>query len=50
MSRVSFLLIPGAGGSAWYWHLVAPRLEKRGHEAVAVALAPGSRDLGASGA
>jgi pimeloyl-ACP methyl ester carboxylesterase len=38
MSRVSFLLIPGAGGSAWYWHLVAPRLEKRGHEAVAVTL------------
>jgi pimeloyl-ACP methyl ester carboxylesterase len=24
VSRVSFLLIPGAGGSAWYWHLVAP--------------------------
>jgi len=34
----SFLLIPGAGGSAWYWHLVVPKLEERGHEAVPVAL------------
>src|SRR5262249_43514942 len=31
-----FILIPGAGGSAWYWHLVAPKLQERGHEAVAV--------------
>jgi pimeloyl-ACP methyl ester carboxylesterase len=34
----SFILIPGAGGSAWYWHLVAPRLQERGHEAVPVDL------------
>jgi pimeloyl-ACP methyl ester carboxylesterase len=34
----TFILIPGAGGSAWYWHLVAPRLEQHGHEAVPVAL------------
>jgi pimeloyl-ACP methyl ester carboxylesterase len=38
MPSFSFILIPGAGGSAWYWHLVAPKLEERGHEAVAVAL------------
>jgi pimeloyl-ACP methyl ester carboxylesterase len=38
MSNLTFILIPGAGGSAWYWHLVAPKLEHRGHEAVAVAL------------
>ena len=38
MSNLTFILIPGAGGSAWYWHLVAPKLEQRGHEAVAVAL------------
>ena len=38
MADVTFILIPGAGGSAWYWHLVAPRLEQRGHEAVPVAL------------
>jgi pimeloyl-ACP methyl ester carboxylesterase len=35
---VSFILIPGAGGSAWYWHLVAPKLRERGHEAVPVDL------------
>jgi pimeloyl-ACP methyl ester carboxylesterase len=34
----SFVLIPGAGGSAWYWHLVAPKLQERGHEAVPVDL------------
>jgi pimeloyl-ACP methyl ester carboxylesterase len=34
----TFVLIPGAGGSAWYWHLVVPILERRGHEAIAVAL------------
>ena len=34
----SFILIPGAGGSAWYWHLVVPKLQRRGHEAVPVEL------------
>jgi len=34
----SFLLIPGAGGAAWYWHLVVAELERRGHDAVAVDL------------
>ena len=38
MSSLTFVLIPGAGGSAWYWHLVAPKLEQRGHEAVPVSL------------
>lgn len=38
MSRMTFILIPGAGGSAWYWHLVAPKLRQRGHEAVPVSL------------
>ena len=33
-----FVLIPGAGGVAWYWHRVVPELEARGHEAVAVDL------------
>jgi pimeloyl-ACP methyl ester carboxylesterase len=36
-----FVLIPGAGGAAWYWHRVVPELRARGHEAVAVDL-PGS--------
>ena len=39
MSR--FVLIPGAGGAAWYWHRVVPELRARGHEAVAVDL-PGA--------
>ena len=34
----TFVLIPGAGGSAWYWSSVVPRLERAGHEAVAVDL------------
>ena len=34
----TFVLIPGAGGKAWYWHRVAAELERRGHEAVAVDL------------
>ena len=36
-----FVLIPGAGGVAWYWHRVVPELQARGHEAVAVDL-PGA--------
>jgi pimeloyl-ACP methyl ester carboxylesterase len=38
MQSFSFILIPGAGGSAWYWHLVTPKLAEHGHEAVAVGL------------
>ena len=38
MESVTFILIPGAGGSAWYWHLVAPKLQERGHEAIPVEL------------
>jgi pimeloyl-ACP methyl ester carboxylesterase len=34
----TFALIPGAGGSAWYWHRVLPLLEKAGSNAVAVEL------------
>lgn len=33
-----FVLVPGAGGMAWYWHRVVPELRARGHEAVAVDL------------
>jgi pimeloyl-ACP methyl ester carboxylesterase len=38
MTRRSYVLVPGAGGSAWYWHLVVPRLLALGHDAVAVRL------------
>src|SRR4051794_20643130 len=34
----TFILIPGAGGTAWYWSRVVPLLERAGHEAVAVDL------------
>ena len=34
----SFILIPGAGGVAWYWHRVVPLLEGANHEAIAVDL------------
>ena len=32
------MLVPGAGGSAWYWHRLVAELERRGHDAVAVDL------------
>ena len=32
----TFLLLPGAGGAAWYWHRVTPLLEAAGHRAVAL--------------
>ncbi|HKS43578.1 MAG TPA: alpha/beta hydrolase family protein [Amycolatopsis sp.] len=35
---VLFVLIPGAGGAAWFWHRVVPELRARGHQAVAVDL------------
>lgn len=42
----TFLLIPGAGGDAWYWHLVVPLLERAGHRAVPVGLPAGDPDAG----
>lgn len=37
------MLIPGAGGAAWYWSHVVPLLQGAGHEAVAVDL-PGDNE------
>src|ERR1700722_15516483 len=34
----SYVLIPGAGGVAWFWHRVVPLLQAAGHEAIAVDL------------
>lgn len=38
-----YALIPGAGGSSWYWHTVVPLLSAAGHQVVAVDL-PASDD------
>lgn len=37
-SAMAYVLIPGAGGRAWYWHLIASRLSGRGHSVTAVEL------------
>lgn len=36
--RCTFVLIPGAGGAAWYWHRVDPLLRAAGHDVVSVDL------------
>ncbi|HKF75091.1 MAG TPA: alpha/beta hydrolase [Candidatus Dormibacteraeota bacterium] len=35
---MTYVLIPGAGGSAWYWHRVEAELRRRGQQVVAVDL------------
>src|SRR5690242_12441902 len=45
-SMASFVLIPGAGGMAWYWHRVVPLLRAAGHEATAVDLPGDDRNAG----
>jgi pimeloyl-ACP methyl ester carboxylesterase len=42
----TFLFVPGAGGSAWYWHRVVAELHARGRRAVAVDLPAGDDDAG----
>jgi Alpha/beta hydrolase family len=42
----TYVLIPGAGGEAWYWHLVVPLLEAAGHGAIAVELPAGDEEAG----
>ena len=34
----TFVLIPGAGSDSWFWHLVVPELERRGHDVVTMDL------------
>jgi pimeloyl-ACP methyl ester carboxylesterase len=46
VADTTFVLIPGAGGDAWYWHLVAPRLQERGHDVVAITLPAGDDSAG----
>jgi pimeloyl-ACP methyl ester carboxylesterase len=42
----TLVLLPGAGGDSWYWHLVAPRLRVLGHEVLTPDLPAGDDDAG----
>lgn len=42
----TLVLIPGAGGDAWYWHRVVPELQARGHQVVAVDLPAADENAG----
>ena len=42
----TFLLIPGAGGSSWYWHLITQRLRDAGHRPIALDLPADDPDAG----
>ena len=42
----SFVLVPGAGGMAWYWHRVSPLLEQKRNEAIAVDLPGDDEKMG----
>jgi pimeloyl-ACP methyl ester carboxylesterase len=46
MADMHFVLVPGSGGAAWYWHRVVPMLEAIGHTAVAVDLPGDDEDAG----
>jgi pimeloyl-ACP methyl ester carboxylesterase len=45
---VSYILIPGAGGMAWYWHRVVPLIRAARHEPIAVDLPGDDRRSGLS--
>jgi pimeloyl-ACP methyl ester carboxylesterase len=47
-TMASFVLIPGAGGMAWYWHPVVPLLRAAGHEAIAIDLPGDDSNAGLS--
>src|SRR5579884_104042 len=42
----SFVLVPGAGGMAWYWHRVVSLIHGAGHEPIAVDLPGDDRRAG----
>ena len=42
----SFVLVPGAGGMAWYWHRMVPLIRAAGHEPIAVDLPGDDRNAG----
>jgi pimeloyl-ACP methyl ester carboxylesterase len=42
----TYLLIPGAGGAAWYWHRLEPILRGLGHDVIAVDLPAADESAG----
>ena len=46
MAPRNYVLIPGAGGDAWYWHAVERELGKRGHDAISVELPTDDEEAG----
>jgi pimeloyl-ACP methyl ester carboxylesterase len=42
----TFVLLPGAGGAAWYWHRVVPLLEAAGQTVIAVDLPADDENAG----
>jgi len=46
MTDPTYLLVPGAGGDAWYWHRVEAELRRRGCDVIAVDL-PGDDESAA---
>ncbi len=46
MTGLRFVLVPGAGGDAMYWHLLEPELGRRGHDVLAVDLPTGDDSAG----
>lgn len=43
---MNFVLIPGSGGKAWYWHRLVPYLRERRHEVIAVDLPAADESAG----
>jgi pimeloyl-ACP methyl ester carboxylesterase len=43
---MSYVLVPGAGGEAWFWHRLVPVLERTGEPVVAVELPSGDESAG----
>jgi pimeloyl-ACP methyl ester carboxylesterase len=48
IGMATFVLVPGAGGVAWYWHRLVPHLEEANHDAVAVDLPGDDEQAGLS--
>jgi pimeloyl-ACP methyl ester carboxylesterase len=42
----SFVLVPGAGGMAWYWHRMVPLIRAAGHKPIAIELPGDDRHAG----